>query len=70
MHSNLSWLENNMITNYQGTMRQALLNLFDWVEWGERFQVLYILPCGEEPDYRSREAVRRRASAHSIAYSQ
>lgn len=34
MHGDLSWLENNMVTNYLGAMRQALLDLSDWVERG------------------------------------
>ena len=34
MHGDVSWLENNMVTNYLGAMRQALLDLSDWVERG------------------------------------
>ncbi len=34
MHGNVSWLENNMITNYMGALHQALLDLSDWVEKG------------------------------------
>lgn len=34
MHGDLAWLENNMITNYLGALRQALLDLSDWVERG------------------------------------
>lgn len=34
MHGNVSWLENNMVTNYLGALRQALLDVSDWVERG------------------------------------
>ena len=34
MHGDLQMLENNKITNYLGAMRQALLDLSDWVERG------------------------------------
>lgn len=34
LHGNVSWLENNMITNYMGALHQALLDLSDWVERG------------------------------------
>lgn len=34
MHGDVSWLENNMVTNYLGAMRQALLDLSNWVERG------------------------------------
>lgn len=34
MHGDVSWLENNMITNYLGALRQALLDISDWVERG------------------------------------
>ncbi len=30
MHGNVSWLENNMITNYMGALHQALLDISDW----------------------------------------
>lgn len=35
MHGDVSWLENNMVTNYLGAMRQALLDVSDWVERGK-----------------------------------
>lgn len=35
MHGDVSWLENNVVTNYLGAMRQALLDLSDWVERGK-----------------------------------
>lgn len=34
MHGNVSWLENNMVTNYLGAVYQSLLDLSDWVERG------------------------------------
>lgn len=34
LHGDVAWLENNMITNYLGALRQALLDLSDWVERG------------------------------------
>ena len=34
MHGNVSWLENNMITNYMGALHQALLDISDWQERG------------------------------------
>lgn len=34
MHGNVSWLENNMVTNYLGAMYQSLLDISDWVERG------------------------------------
>lgn len=34
MHGDLAMLENNVITNYLGALRQALLDLSDWVERG------------------------------------
>lgn len=34
LHGDISWLENNIVTNYLGAMRQALLDLSDWVERG------------------------------------
>lgn len=34
LHGDLAMLENNMITNYLGSLRQALLDLSDWVERG------------------------------------
>ncbi|AJG98237.1 hypothetical protein LF65_01632 [Clostridium beijerinckii] len=34
MHGDASWLENNMVTNYLGALRQALLDLSNWVERG------------------------------------
>ncbi len=34
MHGNVSWLENNMVTNYLGAMYQSLLDVSDWVERG------------------------------------
>lgn len=34
MHGDVSWLENNVVTNYLGAMRQALLDVSDWVERG------------------------------------
>lgn len=34
MHGDVSWLENNMITNYLGALQQALLSVSDWVERG------------------------------------
>lgn len=34
MHGDVSWLENNMVTNYLGALRQALLDISDWVERG------------------------------------
>ena len=35
MHGDVSWLENNVVTNYLGAMRQALLDISDWVERGK-----------------------------------
>lgn len=35
MHGNVSWLENNMVTNYMGALHQALLDISDWVERGK-----------------------------------
>lgn len=34
MHGNVSWLENNMVTNYMGALHQALLDVSDWTERG------------------------------------
>lgn len=34
MHGNVSWLENNMVTNYMGALHQALLDISDWTERG------------------------------------
>ncbi len=34
MHGDVSWLENNVVTNYLGALRQALLDMSDWVERG------------------------------------
>lgn len=34
MHGNVSWLENNMVTNYLGAVYQSLLDISDWVERG------------------------------------
>lgn len=34
MHGDIAALENNVITNYLGALRQALLDLSDWVERG------------------------------------
>lgn len=34
MHGDVAMLENNVITNYLGALRQALLDLSDWVERG------------------------------------
>jgi hypothetical protein len=34
LHGDVACLENNMITNYLGALRQALLDLSDWVERG------------------------------------
>lgn len=34
MHGDVSWLENNMVTNYLGALHQALLDISDWVERG------------------------------------
>lgn len=34
MHGNVSWLENNMVTNYMGALHQALLDISDWTECG------------------------------------
>ena len=34
MHGDVSWLENNVVTNYLGALRQALLDISDWVERG------------------------------------
>jgi len=34
MHGDVAYLENNVITNYLGALRQALLDLSDWVERG------------------------------------
>lgn len=34
MHGDVSWMENNMVTNYLGAHRQVLLDLSDWVERG------------------------------------
>ena len=34
MHGGQSFVENNMITNYGGALRQALLDVSDWVERG------------------------------------
>lgn len=34
MHGDVSWMENNMVTNYLGAHRQALLDISDWVERG------------------------------------
>lgn len=34
MHGDVSWMENNFVTNYMGALRQALLDLSDWVERG------------------------------------
>ena len=35
MHGDESIMENNMVTNYMGALRQALLDLSDWVERGK-----------------------------------
>ncbi len=35
LHGDESLLENNMVTNYTGALRQALLDLSDWVEHGK-----------------------------------
>lgn len=34
LHGDVTWMENNMVTNYLGAHRQALLDMSDWVERG------------------------------------
>lgn len=34
MHGDVDFMENNMVVNYMGALRQALLDLSDWVERG------------------------------------
>lgn len=49
MHGDVSWLENNMVTNYLGALRQALLDISDWVERGKepRKSTAYELKDGQ-----------------------
>lgn len=49
MHGNVSWLENNMVTNYLGAMYQSLLDISDWVERGiePRMSSVYTLEEGQ-----------------------
>ncbi len=63
MHGDVAFLENHMITNYLGALRQALLDISDWVERGvePRESSHYQMNGGQviiEPEAQKRKGIQ------------